>query len=170
MKGSTKKVCLMTVVTLLIASMLGFGFASEETVKITVMQTSDLHGRIYPHDYATDSEDSDAGIAKIQTLIRAERDANPNNILMDCGDTVQDNSAELFNDLPVHPMVQAMNEMDYDVWAIGNHEFNFEKSFLERNIEAFEGAVLSANTYKEGTDERWLDAYKSLNSMVFVWL
>ncbi len=86
------------------------------------MQTSDLHGRIYPHDYATDSEDSDAGIAKIQTLIRAERDANPNNILMDCGDTVQDNSAELFNDLPVHPMVQAMNEMDYDVWAIGNHE------------------------------------------------
>ena len=160
MKGSTKKVCLMTVVTLLIASMLGFGFAAEETVKITVMQTSDLHGRIYPHDYATDSEDSDAGIAKIQTLIEAERAANPNNILMDCGDTVQDNSAELFNDLPVHPMVQAMNEMDYDVWAIGNHEFNFEKSFLERNIEAFEGAVLSANTYKEGTDERWLDAYE----------
>lgn len=160
MKVSTKKVCLLTVVTLLIASALGFGFAAEETVKITVMQTSDLHGRIYPHDYATDSEDSDAGLAKIQTLIEAERAANPNNILMDCGDTVQDNSAELFNDLPVHPMVQAMNDMDYDVWAIGNHEFNFEKSFLERNIEAFEGAVLSANTYKEGTDERWLDAYK----------
>ncbi len=160
MKVFAKKLGLMTVATLLVTSALGFGFAAEETVKITVMQTSDLHGRIYPHDYATDSEDSDAGLAKIQTLIEAERAENPNNILMDCGDTVQDNSAELFNDLPIHPMVQAMNEMDYDVWAIGNHEFNFEKSFLERNIEAFEGSVLSANTYKEGTDERWLDAYE----------
>lgn len=160
MKFSLKKVCLMTVVTLMASSALSFGFAAEDTVKITVMQTSDLHGRIYPHDYATDSNDSDAGLAKIQTLIEAERAENPNTILMDCGDTVQDNSAELFNDLPVHPMVQAMNEMDYDVWAIGNHEFNFEKSFLERNIAAFEGAVLSANTYNEGTDTRWLDAYK----------
>ena len=160
MKFSLKKVCLMTVVTLMASSALSFGFAAEDTVKITVMQTSDLHGRIYPHDYATDSNDSDAGLAKIQTLIEAERAENPNNILMDCGDTVQDNSAELFNDLPIHPMVQAMNEMDYDVWAIGNHEFNFEKSFLERNIDAFEGAVLSANTYNEGTDTRWLDAYK----------
>lgn len=160
MKAFAKKIGLMTVATLLLSSALGFGFAAEDSVKITVMQTSDLHGRIYPHDYATDSSDSDAGLAKIQTLIEAERAENPNNILMDCGDTVQDNSAELFNDLPIHPMVQAMNEMDYDVWAIGNHEFNFEKSFLERNIETFEGAVLSANTYKEGTDERWLDAYK----------
>ncbi len=160
MKLMSKKVCLMTVVTLLVSSALGFGFAAEDSVKITVMQTSDLHGRIYPHDYATDSSDSDAGLAKVQTLIELERAENENTILMDCGDTVQDNSAELFNDLPVHPMVQAMNEMNYDVWAIGNHEFNFEKSFLERNIAAFEGAVLSANTYNEGTDERWLDAYK----------
>lgn len=156
----TKKVCLMTVMTLLIASVLGLSYGADETVKITIMQTSDMHGRIYPHDYATDSEDADAGFAKIQTLVKQKRADNPNNILIDNGDTVQDNSAELFNDLPVHPMVQAMNEMDYDIWNIGNHEFNFEKSFLERNVEAFEGTVLSANVYNEGTDTRWLEPYK----------
>lgn len=156
----TRKVCLMTILALLVASALGFGYAADDAVKITIMQTSDMHGRIYPHDYATDSADTDAGFAKIQTLVKEKRAENPNNILIDNGDTVQDNSAELFNDLPVHPMVQAMNEMDYDIWNIGNHEFNFEKSFLDRNIEAFEGTVLSANVYNEGTDTRWLDAYK----------
>ncbi len=120
-----------------------------ENVTITILGTTDVHGRIYPHDYATDSEDSDAGLAKIQTLIDQERTKNPNAILVDCGDTVQDNSAELFNDLPIHPMVESMNTMEYDVWTLGNHEFNFEKSFLERNIEAFNNSVLAANIYKE---------------------
>lgn len=130
-----------------------------EMKKITVLGTADLHGRIYAYEYAIDAVDKDAGLAKIQTLVKEVRANEKNVLLMDVGDTVQDNSAELFNDLPVHPMVQAMNEMKFDVWALGNHEFNFEKSFLERNIEAFEGKVLSANIYKEGTDERFVDGH-----------
>lgn len=160
MNQLTKRVILMFTLVLVLTSSFGLSFAEAGTVDITILQTSDMHGRIYAHDYATDSSDADAGFAKIQTLIKAERAENDNVILMDCGDTLQDNSAELFNDLPVHPMVQAMNEMNYDIWTIGNHEFNFEKSFLEKNIAAFNGTVLSANVYKAGTDERWLDAYK----------
>lgn len=133
---------------------------AEETEKvtITILGTTDLHGRIYPHDYATDSEDSDAGFAKIQTLVEQERGNNPNVILIDCGDTVQDNSAELFNDLPIHPMVECMNTMKYDVWIIGNHEFNFEKSFLDKNIKTFNNAVLAANIYKED-GSRFVEPY-----------
>lgn len=116
-------------------------------VNISVLATTDLHGRIYAYEYATDSVDSDAGIAKIQTLVKAERAANDNVILMDLGDTVQDNSAELFNSDPIHPMIKALNYMDYDTWTIGNHEFNFEKTFLDNNIASFNGDVLSANTY-----------------------
>ncbi|MBN2795719.1 MAG: 5'-nucleotidase C-terminal domain-containing protein [Clostridia bacterium] len=127
--------------------------------KITILATADLHGRIYPYEYAIDSTDADAGLAKIQTLVKQEKAKSENVILMDVGDTVQDNSAELFNDLPVHPMVQALNSMGYDIWTLGNHEFNFEKSFLERNIAAFEGKVLSANIYNEGTETRFIDGY-----------
>lgn len=107
--------------------------------------------------------DKDAGFAKITTLVKEERAKDPNLLLMDVGDTVQDNSAELFNDLPVHPMVEMMNDLKVDVWALGNHEFNFEKSFLERNIKAFKGAVLSANIYKEGTNERFVEGHKVFN-------
>lgn len=131
---------------------------SNETT-ITILSTADLHGRIYPYDYATDSEDPDAGISKIQTLVKQEKAKNKNSILIDCGDTVQDNLAELFNSKDVHPMVEAMNYMQYDTWTLGNHEFNFGLDFLNKNIKGFNGEVLAANIYKkDGT--RYTNPYK----------
>lgn len=157
----SKAISLMTLIVLFCATMTVFADGAEK--KVTILQTSDLHGRIYAHDYATDSEDADAGLAKVQTVIKTEREADPDLILIDTGDTVQDNSAELFNDLPVHPMIQSFNFMKYDLWAIGNHEFNFELDFLKRNIAAFEGTVLSANIYNDGTDTRFVDGYKIID-------
>lgn len=121
-------------------------------VTITVLATSDLHGRIYPYEYAIDSEDSDAGLAKIQTVLKAEKAVSDNIILMDLGDTVQDNSAELFNDDPIHPMIDALNYMGFDIWTLGNHEFNFEKAFLMKNIDTFDGTVLAANIHTTDGD------------------
>jgi len=57
-------------------------------VKLTVLATTDLHGNMYPVDYYLDKP-ADRGLAKIATLIRASRAANPNNLLIDCGDTIQ---------------------------------------------------------------------------------
>ncbi len=154
-----KVLSLLMVLTLLLSGLTVGSFAAEEKV-VTILQTSDLHGRIYAHDYATDSGDSDAGLAKIYTHVKAERALDPDLLLIDTGDTVQDNSAELFNMQDVHPMVEAMNYMGYDAWTIGNHEFNFELDFLKKNIDAFEGTVLSANTYNEGTETRWQAPYE----------
>ncbi|MEA1974739.1 MAG: 5'-nucleotidase C-terminal domain-containing protein [Bacillota bacterium] len=160
MKKRNVKISLLIVLMLVLTTFFNVAIADGEATTITILQTSDLHGRIYAHDYATDSVDKDAGLAKIQTLVKIERETNPNALLIDCGDTVQDNSAELFNDLPIHPMIQALNKMNYDIWTLGNHEFNFEKSFLDRNIAAFEGSVIAANIYNEGTEERFVDGYK----------
>ncbi|QEN05114.1 bifunctional metallophosphatase/5'-nucleotidase [Thiospirochaeta perfilievii] len=130
----------------------------EQTIAIGA--TADVHGRIYAYDYAIDEVDSDAGYAKVYSAIIEEKKSNPDMILMDVGDTVQDNSAELFNDLDTHPMVQALNYMNFDVWVLGNHEFNFEKSFLDRNVLAFNGAVLSANIKEEMDDSYYAQPYK----------
>lgn len=43
-------------------------------VTITIGATSDLHGRIFGYDYAIDGEDSDAGLTRIATLLKAERE------------------------------------------------------------------------------------------------
>ena len=145
------------VLSILLTLTLVFGLffscvSAADTTTITILGTADLHGRIYPHDYATDTVDSDTGLAKIATLVKQERIIDPDALLIDCGDTVQDNSAELFNDLPIHPMIEGLNFLDYDVWVIGNHEFNFEKAFLDKNVATFKNTVLSANILKtDGT-------------------
>ncbi|BDU50839.1 5'-nucleotidase C-terminal domain-containing protein [Haliovirga abyssi] len=147
------------VVLMFLLSLAAFGADKS----ITVLQTSDLHGRIYAYDYAIDAPDKDAGLAKIMTILKKERAMDPDSILIDNGDTVQDNSAELFNDLPVHPMIQSLNEMKYDIWVLGNHEFNFDLNFLKRNIKGFNGTVLAGNIYNTDNGERFVKAYKILN-------
>lgn len=161
MKKITRLMIKVLVLTLLIVVPMNTALANVSTEKtITILQTSDLHGRIYAYDYATDSVDSDAGLAKIKTLVEQQRAINPNTLLIDCGDTIQDNSASLFHDLPVHPMVEVLNDLKYDVWTLGNHEFNFGLDIVEKNIKGFNGSVLAANIYKEGSEDRYVDAYQ----------
>lgn len=136
------------------------GETAEGSKEITILGTSDLHGRIYAYEYAIDDVDADAGFAKVSTIVKQERELDPNLLLMDMGDTLQDNSADLFNDMPVHPMMQVMNDIGYDTWTIGNHEFNFDKSFIDKNSAAFEGTVISANIYVEATGERYVKGYE----------
>ncbi len=116
-----------------------------DEITIAIAATGDVHGRIYPYEYAIDSVDNDAGFSMTYPFIKDLREEYPNALIIDVGDTVQDNSAELFNDMDIHPMVECMNMMEYDVWIPGNHEFNFGLPFLERNLEAFDGRVVCAN-------------------------
>ena len=52
--------------------------------------------------------------------------------------------------------------MDFDLWTLGNHQFNFEKSFTENCIATFEGTTISANIYNDdGT--RYVEPYKIFN-------
>ena len=93
------------------------------------------------------------GLTRVATILKQQRKENKNVIVIDNGDLLQDNSAELFNDEPVHPLMRALNDLKYDVFVLGNHEFNFEKAFLERNIKEFKGAVLASNVIKKSDNE-----------------
>ncbi len=156
-----KKLSLMLSLLLILVAIPFTSFADDQTViDITILGTSDLHGRIYPYEYATDSKDTDAGLAKVSTVVKELRADNPNSILFDCGDTLQDNSAELFNDMPVHPMIDALNMIGYDAWVLGNHEFNFSMDFLNKNIAGFKGTVLASNIYNTADDTRFVAPYK----------
>ncbi len=139
------------------------GEPGADKLTITIGATGDLHGRLFPYEYSICEDKKSAGLSKISVLVKKLREDNPNTILVDVGDTVQDNSAELFNDLETHPMIQAMNYMNYDVWALGNHEFNFDKEFLCRNIRNFKGAVLSANIKKTEDDSHFVLPYQLFN-------
>jgi hypothetical protein len=45
-------------------------------VTVTVLATTDMHGNIYPYDYLT-GQAAARGLAKISTLVKAERKISP---------------------------------------------------------------------------------------------
>ena len=124
--------------------------AESNEVNLQILGTSDIHGRYLPYDYAVNAPDTTGSIAQLQTIIKGLRATNPNTILVDNGDIVQDNSAALFNNDELHPGILAMNEMGYDTWALGNHEFNYGIPTLQKIASKFTGTVLCGNVFKDG--------------------
>lgn len=131
------------------------------TVEITVLATTDLHGNIYPYDYLT-GRNADRGLAKIATLIKAERKASAGVLLLDCGDTIQGSPLESVYQqfvrtgkfplnlkpsapLTADPMMLAMNHLRYDAMTVGNHEFNFGLDNLQKARAAAQFPWISAN-------------------------
>lgn len=140
--------CLAAALSLSFTTAVAFAAApSADTVSVTVLGTSDVHGRFMPWDYSTDTEDRSGSLTQLSTAIREIRQENPNVILVDAGDAIQDNSVEQFNTAKHQPMVVAMNAMGYDVWEMGNHEFNFGLDVLRHVARQFQGQTLCGNVY-----------------------
>lgn len=138
------KIFKIGIAALLFASSL---FAQE--VNVTVLGTSDVHGRISPWDYSTDRADYSGGYSQISTLVEKYRSESNNVILTDIGDAIQDNGIERFNamysEAGRHPVVDILNYMNYDFFVPGNHEFNFGMDFLDEMLKSFKGKILAAN-------------------------
>lgn len=122
------------------------------TVKLTLLETSDVHGAIYPYDYFKDTP-ANGGFAQLSTLIKGVRSENPNTLLMDDGDNQQGTPLTYYfnkvDTTTANPIVVAMNLMGYDAMTVGNHEFNYGLSVLDQARSASKFPWLSANIYKE---------------------
>ena len=129
-------------------------FAKE--IDIQILATSDLHGKFYPYDYAINEESKNGSLTQIATAVKKYR--TDNTIIVDVGDTIQDNYSEMFFKDKIHPMMLAMNEIGYDIWAIGNHEFNYGVENLKNIMEQSTSKVLIGNLYNpDGTS--FADSY-----------
>lgn len=129
-------------------------FAKE--IDIQILATSDLHGKFYPYDYAINEESKSGSLTQIATAVKKYR--TDNTIIVDVGDTIQDNYSEMFFKDKIHPMILAMNEIGYDIWAIGNHEFNYGVENLKNIMKQSTSKVLIGNLYNpDGTS--FADSY-----------
>ncbi|MEJ5298988.1 MAG: metallophosphoesterase, partial [Armatimonadota bacterium] len=122
---------------------------AAENVTLTILHTTDLHGYVRSHR----AEDGQAmgGLDRIGTLIRRERRADPDAILLDNGDTIQGNSmAFMFKGRHI---IECMNALNYDAMTVGNHEFNFGPRVIERMRRASRFPWLSANVVRASGGE-----------------
>ena len=128
-----------------------------ETRSIRVLATSDLHGKFVPWDYSLNEESLSGSVAQLATAVAAFR--TPETLLVDAGDSIQGNASDIFAHLDsVHPMVQAINALDYDVWVIGNHEFDYSMDIIRKTISDLTPKVLIGNMYDE-TGRSLADSY-----------
>lgn len=132
--------------------------ADGDRVNITILGTSDIHGHFMPWDYAADNANMAGSLSQIATKVKEIRAQEPNVIMVDAGDTIQGNFVETFKDEAVAPMMLDFNHMKYDVWVLGNHEFDFGLKVLNTNLEQFKGHSLGGNI-KRPDGNPFLPAY-----------
>lgn len=132
---------------------------AAEPVNITILGTSDLHGTFVPWDYSTDTENLAGSLSQIATQVHKIRAQQPNVILVDAGDTIQGNFVETFKNDKTSPMILGFNALNYDVWVMGNHEFDFGLKVLATPLNQFKGTALAGNIFWE-SGKPYLPAYK----------
>lgn len=122
------------------------------TLRLRLLQTSDVHMNLLNYDYYQDRVTQDYGLAKTITLIHQARAEAPNSLLFDNGDLLQgsplgDLVARVKPLQPgqVHPAYKVLNLLGVDAANIGNHEFNFGLPFLRQAMAGASFPYLNAN-------------------------
>ena len=115
---------------------------SDNTVRISILHTTDLHGHILPTSDYTGNADL-GGFARCVTQLRRWRRENPNSLLIDAGDVYQGTDASLRTKGAM--MIDLFNYLKYDAWIIGNHEFDWGIDTFANIIARSDMPVLAAN-------------------------
>lgn len=133
--------------------------------KLRILQTSDVHGYVYPTSYSTKKFEN-TGIAQISSLINSLR--TDSTILIDTGDTIQGSPLTYFqakeNTGTVNPMALVMNYLNYDFISLGNHEFNYGKDYLNSYLDNIDATVLNSSiVYQDTLEPIYGKSYEIIN-------
>ena len=118
--------------------------------EVVLLYTNDFESAFDPiRAFWRDDMEHIGGIAQLTSLIEAEREKAPLSFLLDAGDIFTGSlSKATQGELPFELMIS----MDYDVMAIGNHEFEYGWWVLREAMHRAPFPVLAANLFYEGTE------------------
>ncbi|MGI9916120.1 2',3'-cyclic-nucleotide 2'-phosphodiesterase [Vibrio owensii] len=141
------------------------GPAMADTIKLRIIETTDIHTNVMDYDYYKDQPSQQIGLSRAATLVKQAREEAVNSVLVDNGDLIQGSpmgdymAAKGINAGEIHPVYKAMNQLDYDVGNIGNHEFNYGLKFLKNSIDGANFPYVSANVFDKKTGEHYFKPY-----------
>ena len=127
----------------MVVTLMPSAWATEnaDTVEILLLDTSDMHGQIYATDYTADVSASGnyrQGLTRIASYIKEMRSQYENVFLADTGDTIQGTPLTYYfafeEDTMDDPTVKAMRTLGYDMWVLGNHEFNYGMDIMMEQV------------------------------------
>ena len=141
--------------------------AGAQTLKLRILETTDVHMNLVDYDYYQDKPTAEYGLVRTYTLVKAARAEVKNTLLFDNGDLLQGGPMGDFvaRGKPLqagqtHPAFKVMNAMRYDAANIGNHEFNYGLPFLRQSLTGAAFPYVNSNIYiDEGNGEPGRNAF-----------
>jgi 2',3'-cyclic-nucleotide 2'-phosphodiesterase/3'-nucleotidase len=134
--------------------------AANHTAEVTLLATTDLHGRVQDWDYFRNAPYRETsghatGLARVGSVVdsvRAQKGAG-NVVVVDNGDFLQGTPMTYYYAAqePVtetgreHPMAAAYDAIGYDAQVVGNHEYNYGLDLLGAYVDDVDHPVLGAN-------------------------
>ncbi len=114
--------------------------------RIRILATSDIHGTVYPYDYA-DKSAQNKGLSRMHTLISSLRDENT--LLIDNGDTIEGSPLTFYHyekhPDEVSPVTSVMHDMKYDYVNVGNHDFDYGEEALMMHLQNLNAPCITSN-------------------------
>jgi 2',3'-cyclic-nucleotide 2'-phosphodiesterase/3'-nucleotidase len=129
--------------------------AAANQAHLRIMETTDIHVHVFPYDYYADKPNDTLGLARTASIIDSIRAEAGNAMLIDNGDFLQGNPLGDYiayergmKEGDLHPVIQAMNVLGYDVGTLGNHEFNYGLDFMMKVLAGSNFPHVCANLTK----------------------
>jgi 2',3'-cyclic-nucleotide 2'-phosphodiesterase / 3'-nucleotidase len=137
--------------------------AENNSVIIKFIETTDVHGSIFPYNFITDKP-AQTSLAQVYTLVKEERAKTDQSVvLLDNGDILQGQPVVYYynfeNTKSKHIISEVFNYMKYDAATVGNHDIEAGHPVYDKLKKEFKFPWLSANAIKEDRKDPYFVPY-----------
>lgn len=159
-KSNIKKIGLFTSQLFLIILLISC--SGTGTKSISILETTDLHGVIFPYDFI-EKEKLNVSLASTFTYLKEVRANKDMTILLDNGDNLQGQPAiyyyNFIDTISPHIGAEVMNFMGYDAGTVGNHDVEAGHAVYDRLVKDYNFPLLAANAVDTKTGEPYFKPY-----------
>ena len=134
-----------------------------KTVKLRILETSDVHGSFFPYDFI-ERRDAKGSLARVSSYVnRLRQEYGDNVILLDNGDILQGQpTCYYYNYVATDKrniVSDILNYMRYDAATFGNHDVETGHSVYDKWISEMNAPVLGANIIDTATGKPYVKPY-----------
>lgn len=138
------------------------GFA-QKIVTIKILETSDVHGSIFPFDFIN-NKPAESSLAQVLTYVKQERSKKDQHVLLfDNGDILQGQPTVYYSNfidsLNKNIVSEVFNFMGYDVAGVGNHDIETGPKVYNKVRKEFNFPWLAANAINESNGKPYFVPY-----------
>ncbi|WP_295155211.1 bifunctional UDP-sugar hydrolase/5'-nucleotidase [uncultured Brachyspira sp.] len=134
----------------------------EEEVNFTIVQTTDIHGMIFPYNFITDKEEN-TSMAHVSSYLKHLKNEGKTILLLDDGDSLQGQPTVYYYNFvstnEPHIWSEVLNYMHYDAVCIGNHDIEAGHNVYDKMAKELKAPLISANLIDENTKNPYFKPY-----------